>query len=241
MTKGLSLALLLCVIVSSAGAVCMSPQPRLVCAEYFKEQAVVIARLVRTRYVDPKNDVDYRLYTMKTERVLHGQIDGNFRIYEENSSGRAGFEWKEGETYLLFLSYIKRDKGWELDGCGNSGPLRKSAKALKEIDKINAAGNGDGGIIAGVVWFDPGITVIARGAAGIFRAKSNQEGRFSIHVPPGIYSVRALEPKARFVADDFSYELPRRVRIVDGSCAQVCFNRVDPDEPKHPSERLPGR
>ena len=59
--------------------------------------------------------MDYHLYTMQTERVLRGKINPRFRIYEENSSGRAAFQWKEGETYLLFLSYIKRE-GWERTG-----------------------------------------------------------------------------------------------------------------------------
>jgi len=229
--KAAALALLLCLLISSAGAVCDVPRPRLVCAEYFKEQAVVIARLVRTRYVNPRNAMDYHIYTMQTERVLRGQISHGFRIYEENSSGRAGFDWKKGENYLLFLSYSKSDKGWELDGCGNSLPVRKAAVVLKEIDRIKAAGNTDGGEISGEVMFDPGVTVIARGSAGTFRARSGREGRYRIHVPAGVYSVRAVQPGARFVADVFSYERPSRVRLANGGCAQIQFVEASPDPP----------
>jgi hypothetical protein len=243
MSKAVTLALLLCLLISSAGAVCMNPQPRLVCAEYFKKQTVVVAGLVRSRYIVPKNDdaMDYHLYTLQTERVLRGQINPRFRVYEENSSGRAGFDWKQGETYLLFLSYIKQDRGWELDGCGNSGPISRSAAVLKEIDKINAAGDGAGGMITGEVWFDPGVTVIAQGDAGRFHAISDKEGHFHVHVPAGVYSVRAGRRGVRFVANDLSYELPNRVRIENGGCAQIRFDRVEKDEPKRPSERLPGR
>jgi hypothetical protein len=241
MFKLCACALLLCVFVSSASAVCMGPQPRLVCAEFFREQVVVTARLVRTRYVDPKRDdaMDYYLYTMQTDRVLRGRIAPRFRIYEENSSGRAGFGWNVGETYLLFLSYMKGDRAWELDGCGNSGPLRKSAEVLKEIDKIKTAT--DGGVIAGEVWFDPGVTVIVQGTGGTFRTQSDKESQFRVQVPAGVYSVRPVERGARFVADALSYELPRHVRIQNGSCAQIRFNREEPGERKQPSERPPGK
>jgi len=240
--KGVPVALLLCLLISSARAVCMNPQPRLVCAEYFQEQTVVIARLVRSRYVEPKSDaIDYHIYSMHTERVLHDRIDPEFRIYEENSSGRASFDWKEGETYLLFLSYSKQDRGWELDGCGNSGPITKSAAALKEINKISAAINGEGGTISGEVWLDPGVTVIAKGAIGSFRTTSDERGQFRIHVPAGVYSVQAIQRGTRFAANDLSYELPRNVHIENGGCVQIRFDRIKPNDPRQPSERLPGR
>jgi hypothetical protein len=218
----------------------MIPQPRLVCAEFFKEHAVVIARVVGVRYVDPKGDaMDYHTYTMRTDRVLRGNIGTGFRIYEENSSGRAGFDWKIGESYLLFLSYSKEDHGWELDGCGNSGPLRQSEKVLTEIDKIKAAT--DGGAIAGEVWFHPGVMVIAKGTGRTFRTRADQEGQFRLQVPAGVYSVRAVQRGRRFVADDFSYELPRRVRIQNGSCVQIVFVRVERGDTREPLDRPPGR
>src|SRR5215469_14021284 len=163
MLNACSWALVLCLLVSPAAAVCSIPRPRLVCAEFFKEQVAVIARMAGARHVIPKKDdaLDYHTYTMQTDRVLRGNIGSTFRIYEENSSGRAGFDWKVGENYLLFLSYSKEDHGWELDGCGNSGPLQKSAKVLREINKIRTAT--DGGAITGQIWFHPGVTVIVQG------------------------------------------------------------------------------
>ena len=239
--KAISLALLLCLLSSSAHAVCLEPQPRLVCAEYFSAQTVVVARLVRSRYVDPKNTIDYHLYSLRTERVLRGRIGPEFPIYEENSSGRASFDWKKGETYLLFLTYRKQDHGWELDGCGNSGPVAKSAAALKEIDKITAATNEAGGTISGEVGLESGVTVVAKGAVGSFRTTSDELGQFRIHVPSGVYSVKAIQRGARFAANDLSYELPRNVHIENGGCAQIRFDRTKPSDPKEPSERLPGR
>lgn len=241
--KAISLILLLCLLNRTAGAVCMNPQPRLVCAEYFKEQVVVVARLTRLRYVEPKNTdaIDYHLYSMQSERVLRGRIDSVFQIYEENSSGRAGFDWNKGETYLLFLSYHKQARSWELDGCGNSAPISQAAAVLKEIDRLNAAKKSDGGMILGEFWFDPGVTVTAHGTNRSFSTHSDEQGHFRIHVPAGTYSVLATQRGARFAANDLSYELPRNVRIENGGCAQIRFDRVEPGDPRLPSERLPGR
>jgi hypothetical protein len=235
-----SCALIVLSLVSSASAVCMIPQPRLVCAEFFKEQVVVVARLGRVRYVDPKKDdeLDYHTYTMQTERVLRGKIDTTFRIYEENSSARAGFDWVVGETYLLFLSFSKEDRAWVLDGCGNSRPLKQSAKTLSEIGRIKAA---TGGTIAGEVRFHPGVTVIVKGPGGTLTTRTDDEGNFRVQVPAGVYSVRAVRRGARFVADDFSYELPRHLRIENGGCAQVALVRDETGVAKQPSERPPGR
>jgi hypothetical protein len=241
MFKLCACAFVLLFLVSSAGAVCMIPQPRLVCAEFFKRQVVVIARLARVRYVNPKgaDAMDYHIYTMQTDRVLRGKIDATFRIYEENSSARAGFDWEVGETFLLFLSYSKEDHGWELDGCGNSRPLKEAAKVLSEIENIKSAA--DGGTITGEVWFHPGVRVIAQGTGGTFQTRADKDGQFRIQVPAGAYSVRAVQRGTHFVADDFSYELPRRVHIQNGGCAQIVFVRDEPGSAKEPSERPPGK
>jgi hypothetical protein len=241
MKKVVFLGVFLCLNISSASAVCGSPQPRLVCAEYFKEPVVVIARMTRARYVEKDDAMDYHLYSMQTEKVVRGQINPNFRIYEENSSGRASFAWIAGESYLLFLSYVKRDGSWELDGCGNSAPLKKSGPALRQIEKIQAAGNGAGGEITGVVWPDTGITIVAQRTGGEFQTRSNKSNEFKIHVPVGDYSVRAVQGRARFVADDFSYERPAHLRVENGGCVQVALRRSVSGESRQPSERLPGR
>jgi hypothetical protein len=129
MFKLCSCMLVLFLLVSSSGSLCLRPQPRLVCAEFFREQAVVIAHLARVRHVDPKNDdaMDYYVYSMQTDRVLRGKIGATFRVHDEHSTAGAGFDWEVGDTYLLFVSYSREEHAWLLDICGNSGPLRGSA------------------------------------------------------------------------------------------------------------------
>lgn len=244
MFKLCSCALVLFLLASSASSLCMRPQPRLVCAEFFSSQVVVIAHLMRARHFKAKNDdaIDYSLYTMHTDQVLRGKIDATFRVNDLNSPAGAAFLWEVGETYLLFISYSSEDHAWVLDNCGNSDPLRSSAQALREIERIGAA---TGGVVAGEIWDGSGVTIsgvtiIVQGRSGTFRTRSDKEGQFSVHVLAGVYSARAVEPGARFVVDALSYEKPRHVRIENGSCVQIAFDRIEA-EPKQPPGRPSGR
>lgn len=94
MKRCLVFAVLAPLLACPAMAVCNVPQPRLVCAEYFASRVVVEATLLRTRTVrdsdDPEGVAAY-VYTLRSGRVLRGDIAAQFQIYEENSSGRAAF------------------------------------------------------------------------------------------------------------------------------------------------------
>ena len=87
---------------------CNVPNPRLVCAEYFASKVVVEATLVKVRSVRAKDDPEGVLayiYTLKSNRLIRGQINEVFQVYEGNDSGRATFDWIAGRKYLLFLFY----------------------------------------------------------------------------------------------------------------------------------------
>jgi hypothetical protein len=152
-------------------------------------------------------------------------IDRVFRVHEGNDSGRATFGWKIGRGYLLFLFYSDSDKAWELDGCGNSGPVSGAKAALQQIAAIQASH--DGGVIHGVISQQAlsvpvaNVHVEARGANGRYTATTNSKGEFEIEVPAGRYAVRATETGFSFATADFSYENPNKVQIESGGCAQV--------------------
>ena len=202
-------------------AVCNQPQPRLVCAEFFASEIVVEAKLAASNYIAPASDMDGHLYEMQTEKVLSGKMGSSFQVWEENSSGRATFDWTVGSSYLLFL-HSRSDRGWLLDGCGNSG----KQSALEEIEALQ---NRSGGMIqvalgGDVFAWSPAITgveVSAQGMHGTFSAKTNARGVAEIHVPAGRYSVTV--PGQRVQPFDFTYDRPGKVLIENGSCAQVQF------------------
>jgi hypothetical protein len=207
---------------------CDVPQPRLVCAEYFASKVVVEASLVKVKSIhykgDPQGVAAYE-YSLHANQLIRGHIDRIFVVYEGNDSGRATFDWKTGREYLLFLFYSDSDKAWELDGCGNSGPVSGAKAALQQIAAIRASH--DGGVIHGVISQQAlsapvsYVRVEARGANGHYTATTNSKGEFEIKVPAGQYAVRAIKTGFSFPTADFSYENPDKVQIESGGCAQV--------------------
>ncbi len=233
MTKSIVVALVFLTLVPLGIPLCNVPRPRLVCAEYSNSKMVVVATLIHKEMVREKDDpegIAAHIYTMKTQRVLKGNPAPTFKIYEENTSGRAGFGWNKGTTYLLFLFSDKAQKAWGLDGCGNSGPLQQSKKALRQIDEMKTK---IGGTIYGVISATGlsetlgGISVQAIGQGQRFRAKSNEVGEFQLSVPAGNYSLRATQKGHSFEPDDFTYESPVGLKIENGGCAQVQLVRTN--------------
>lgn len=116
---------------------------------------------------------------------------------------------------------------WELDGCGNSGPLTDAKTVLAQINAIR--GHHDTGVIHGMVSAEalsapfPRVRVEARGSGKRYAATTNAKGEFRMDVPAGRYTLRATASGFSFHTADFSYENPQNVRIEAGGCAQVQF------------------
>jgi hypothetical protein len=224
--------LLIPILVANVEGAC-PPGPRLVCGEYFNSAAGVIARLDSIKHVQPPNEMDYFLYRLTTTKSLRGHIPTDFTIWEENSSGRAPFSWSRGTSYLLFLDRLQGSKFYDLDGCGNSAPMSSASKTLNEIAAlqnqkdalIDASVGGDSDFWQG----GPVVIVAERTDGKRITAKTKRNGHARFHVPPGVYRVFPL-PKKDFELALFSYDDPRHVTAVDGSCAQVVFERK-PDGP----------
>lgn len=208
---------------------CSVPQPRLVCAEYFASKVVVEATLVNVRTIsdnDNPEGISAFVYSLRAGRVFRGGMAGTFQVYESNDSGRATFDWKTGQTYLLFLSYSDPEKAWVLDGCGNSGPLIRAKAALKEIAAIQRRHGRDGHIYGMVSQRAlsvpiPQVQVEARGTGGVYRAATNAKGEFEIKVPPGVYSVSATKGEFLFGDVDISYANSLYLHVEPGGCVQL--------------------
>jgi hypothetical protein len=228
-------------VAPGAMAFCWVPQPRLVCNEYFESQLVVEATLLKTVALADIRDnptenypvpefPDAFMYTLRVNRVLRGKAAGNIRILEGNDSGRAGFVWVPGRSYLLFLDpHQDRKDTWALDGCGNSGPLENARNASSAINTIQSAH--DGGAIYGEVapfsGTQSGLRVEARGAR-TFSAMTNENGQFHMDVPAGKYVVNVVEPGRLFDSTEFSYSDANGIEVEPGGCGQIEFHELSP-------------
>lgn len=217
-------------------AVCRVPQPRSVCAEYSHSTLVAEATLTK---IDSRDSYDndpaaarIHIYTLRIDRMFRGKPQSTIRIYEENSSGRASFAWKIGTEYLLFLfdPNDQPDPGlFELDGCGNSGPV---AGAESVVSQIQQAQNRRAALITGRVTGArgyplvdpfPNVEVVARSATGTYKGETDRKGEFLIAVPAGNYVVKPVRSGLSFDPYDLSYENPDDLSMKPASCAQVQF------------------
>ncbi len=200
--------------------------PRLICAEYAHSDAVVEAKLIRTRHYFPKREdkQDWFIYTLQVTKTYKGQIEHEFRVHDD--SGRAGFSWNRTQAYLLFL---RRDKDgtWFLYGCGNSGYLRN---AKRTIEVINSLPSRNGGLIQGSVIGAPlgpkDLRIRAEEISGqkSYEGKTDDSNQFKIHVPAGHYRIKAVLKGWNFEKDPIlSYEDPADITIENGECAQIVF------------------
>jgi len=218
---------LLSLIASVANAACPA-SPRLVCAEYFNSSLVAEAKLISIRHIVPKSGQDGYVYTMELITALRGEIAARFEIYEENSSGRASFEWRRAESYLLFLYPVEHSNRWSINGCGNSGALARSGKTLKVIESLRTGP--DVGVIHGKILSAggstedlEGISIEVRGEDRVFRVQSDRNGEFEIKVPVGEYKARAFRKGWKIRMDALTFENPVNLKLERGGCAQVQF------------------
>ena len=230
-----ALGLIALLLPFPARSLCLVPRPRLVCAEYFASQLVVEATLIHVDNVLENGDpyaILSRTYTLRVDQTLRGEQSETIQVSESNDSGRAVFDWIPRRKYLLFLSHFGAERDWSLDGCGNSGPLRKSRRALSVIEQLKTR-HGDG-FIHGVVsdeFLSRGISdvhVNASGSAGVFTAVTNSKGRFEIKVPPGKYTVIADKDAdgETFETAELSYLDSKNIQIEPGECVQLQLSRV---------------
>ena len=176
-------------------------------------------------------DVDGCYYSLASRSLLRVQIPPSFQVWEGNSSGRATFDWKPGTDYLLFMSYSRRDRAWGIDGCGNSGPLNRSASVLAAINSVKA--NAADPVVDGMVSTDSwatgvaDVTVRAIGNGMTFATRTDQAGRFRMRLSAGRYRLEAVRSGWSFGATPLSYENPDALVLAAGGCAQVQFSGAE--------------
>ena len=226
----MSLAIL--AVPRAAVGVCDRPQPRAVRAEYSQSDAVVIAQLVKSQHINPKDDQDYHLYTFQVERLFRGSIPSRFVLWDENSSGRLTFDVLRGRKYLLFVNRWATKGWWTADGCGNSGEVSKVAKSLREIERIPSLQDAliTGEVQAAIPVTHANVVALRKKDGNQFKTQIRDNGTFTLNVPPGEYSVRVIGAGKSFVTHWLSYEKADSVRLERGGCAQIEFVPSDSTE-----------
>lgn len=227
------LVLLSCIgafIPLSSSAYCFQPIPTVAC-EFLNNSAVFVGTVISTRDEPGRGpaDNDGWIYTLTVQRIFRGPSSKTIEVYTENASGR--FPLDIGKQYLLFA--------WRYHGqltitnCGNSALASDAIDSIRKLENMKISGDA---FIEGRIWLsddaDPsdhvtGIVIVIRGAGGTFKAISDADGLFRVHVPPGTYSARVRQiPGKAITAYGGSGEDPDHFVARRGHCSGLQF-RVD--------------
>jgi hypothetical protein len=113
---------------------------------------------------------------------------------------------------------------YSVDDCGNSVPLSQGTRTIAEIQTLPGR---HGGLLYGEMFDgDEGVRVIATAGGKKYETVSGAEGKFSLRVPPGTYSVTAAKSGHTYTDFELAYKRSKNVVIPDGGSAGLAFCEV---------------
>jgi hypothetical protein len=212
--------LALSLIATMVHAICPFPTPK-VCASYFESDVVFVGKVLSKEYVsvpDLDNDTDWIQYTIKVEDVYRGHANAIENVRTPNTSIR----WlgEEGKIYVFFLK-----GGKTYSTCG---PLDKSEYVQEVARQIDALQNASTATIEGQVFSRSGpwgggngvsvegVPLKVLGGSKEFLSITDKDGRFSILLPPGNYTL--IAPGMEL--SDYSHGNLEKINLERGQCAQ---------------------
>jgi len=206
--------------------VCLEPEQTVAC-EFLNSDAVFVGTVTSAQTVPPRSkSPDEWVYDLAVQELFRGPRRKTIEVITENNSGR--FPLDVGKKYLLFA--YKFEGPLEIDNCGKSALLPDAQEVLRELRKLKIPKDA---LIEGRISFSgipdsgthiPGIQIIIRGGGKTFKAKSDPEGWFHVHVPPGKYSADARQiPHWNIAPYDLSNDDPDHFRARKGRCSSLQF------------------
>lgn len=206
---------------------CFQPDPTLAC-EFLNSDAVFVGTVNSARAAPPQGaeGVDGWLYDVTVQELFRGPRRKIIEVFTENSSG--SFPLDVAKKYLLFAD--EEDGRLTVTDCGNSSLESNAQEAIRELRRLEIPKDA---AIEGRISFSgipdsgahtPAIQVIIRGNGRTFKATSDREGWFHIHVPPGKYSAEVQQiPHWDITPYATSYENPNHFEARKRHCSGLQF------------------
>jgi hypothetical protein len=226
----LKLAALACALLFAAlpsFGVCFQPDPTVAC-EFSNSDAVFVGAVVSAQEVPAlgKWFDDGWVYDLTVQEAFRGPRRKTIEAFTEKNSG--GLYLDIGKEYLLFATEFHGRL--TIYNCGNSSLLPDAQKALRELRGLEIPKDA---VIEGRISFSgipdsgthiPGIRIIIRGGGRTFKATSDGDGWFHLHIPPGKYSAEIRQiPHWNIAPYDLSYDDPDHFDARKGHCSGLQF------------------
>jgi hypothetical protein len=205
---------------------CPKPDPSVAC-EFLNSDVVFIGKIVSVRTIPPHGEeLDGWTYVVNVQEWFRGPHMKTIEVFTENNSGR--FPLDVGKAYLLFAFPL--GGRLTITNCGNSALLADAEGSVRDLRKMKVPQDAQ---IEGRISFSgipdsgthfPGIQILIRSRARTFKAVSDADGWFRLHVPPGKYSVEVQPtPHWNISPYDLSYDDPQKVIAQRGHCSGLQF------------------
>jgi hypothetical protein len=205
---------------------CLQPDPTVRC-EFLNSDVVFVGTVTLEHPQSQQGDlIDGWTYRLTVLELFRGPHTRTIEVYTENASAR--FPLQVGKRYLLFAT--KSNGRLEITSCGKSALLIKAANAIEELRRIRPPAGAE---IEGRISFSEipdsgthvaGVHIIIRGNGPSLEAISDRNGRFHLHVPPGIYSADVEQiPGWTITPYDLSYDDPEHFDARKGHCFGLQF------------------
>jgi hypothetical protein len=206
---------------------CFQTNPTVAC-ELFNSDAVFVGTVISGRAAPPRGaaEPDGLLYRLSVQELFRGPRTKTIEVFTENSSG--SFPLDVAEKYLLFAD--EKDGRLTIANCGNSSLQSKAEEAIRELRRLEIPKDA---AIEGRISFSgkpdpgthmPGMQIIIHGDKRTFKATSDPEGSFHIHVPPGKYSAEVAQiPNWNIVPSTDSYDNPNNFDARKRHCSRLQF------------------
>ena len=226
----LKLIALACALLYSThpiSAHCFQPVPTLVC-EFLNSEAVFVGTVIAVRAAPPQGaaGVDGWLYNLTVQELFRGPRRKTVEVFTENSSG--SFPLDVAKKYLLFAH--EENGHLTITNCGNSSLESNAQEVIRDLRRLEIPKHA---AIEGRISFSgipdsgmhkPGIEVIIRGNGKAFKAISDRDGWFRIHVPPGKYSAEVQQiPHWDIAPYAYSYDNPNHFDARERHCSALQF------------------
>ncbi len=221
----LACALLYC--TSPSLAYCFQPVPTLVC-EFLNSKVVFVGTVIAVRAAPPQGaaGVDGWLYELTVQELFRGPRGKTFEVFTENSSG--SFPLDVAKKYLLFAD--EENGRLTITNCGNSSLESDAQEVIRDLRRLEIPKDA---AIEGRISFSGipdsgmhirGIEIIIRGNGKTFKATSDRDGWFRIHIPPGKYSAEVQQiPHWDIAPSPTSYDNPNHFDARKRHCSGQQF------------------
>jgi hypothetical protein len=160
-------------------------------------------------------------YTLSVQKTFRGSSSKTIEVYTENANAR--FPLEVGKQYLLFANKFRGR--FEITSCGNSASLSDAKDSVAALEGLVIP---DDALIEGHLSLsrkDRGaqtenVVVVIRGYGGTFKAVSDSDGWFRLHVPPGKYSATVQQTAGpTFIPSNDSVDNPEHFVARKGHCS----------------------